>query len=334
MNSKLKWGRSSVLLMIAAVLLLSVLYFSTQKPQQDAAADQVLMVGTNVWSGYEPLYLARSMGQYDPATIQLVEHSSTSQVIRAFRNGLLQAAAVTLDEFLLLRESQLDVSIILVTDISKGADAIISKPEFNHLKDLKGKRIGVEDTALGAYFLSRALDIQGLSPSDFTIVSLSADQMEKAYDDGSVEAVVTFDPVRTKLLSKGGRQIFDSTSTPGEIVDVLVVHNGYAEQHPDNIDQLLRGWFAALANMEIDPDGSAEVFSKRLELPVDQVWGSFDGLLIPGKQGNLKMIQGDIPVLLESLIKMQKVMIDKNLMTEPVDLSRSINPKPMLRSSK
>ena len=33
-----------------------------------------LMVGTNIWAGYEPLYLARDLGYYDGQPLRLVEH--------------------------------------------------------------------------------------------------------------------------------------------------------------------------------------------------------------------------------------------------------------------
>ncbi len=76
-------------------------------------AARSLSVGTNVWPGYEPLYLARSLGLYGQAPIRLVEYASATQVIRAFRNGAIDVAALTLDEVLLLRESRLDARVII-----------------------------------------------------------------------------------------------------------------------------------------------------------------------------------------------------------------------------
>ena len=75
-----------------------------------------LRVGTNVWPGYEPLYLAESLSFYDGARVKFVEYPSTTEVMRAFRGRELEAAAVTLDEALMLARSDADFSIVLVFD--------------------------------------------------------------------------------------------------------------------------------------------------------------------------------------------------------------------------
>ncbi|MEO8040925.1 MAG: hypothetical protein ABI794_19310, partial [Betaproteobacteria bacterium] len=48
--------------------------------------EPVLRIGTNVWIGSEPLYLARELGHLKPDAVQLVEYPSASEVLRAFRN--------------------------------------------------------------------------------------------------------------------------------------------------------------------------------------------------------------------------------------------------------
>ena len=85
----------------------------------------------------------------------------------------------------------------MVTDISNGADVILAKPEIQSLKDLKGRRVGVDSTALGAFVITRALGQVGLSPKDIEIVSLGVSEQERAFKQGIVDAVVTFEPVRS-----------------------------------------------------------------------------------------------------------------------------------------
>jgi NitT/TauT family transport system substrate-binding protein len=60
-----------------------------------------------------------------------------------------------------------------------------------------------------------------------------------------VDAVVTYEPVRTKLKNAGARQIFDSTAHPGEIVDVLVVRTSYLTASPDNARLLVEAFYRA-----------------------------------------------------------------------------------------
>src|SRR5690349_15565502 len=62
--------------------------------------EPALRIGTNVWIGGEPLYLARELGELKPEAVQLVEYPSASEVLRAFRNSAIDGMVVSLDELL------------------------------------------------------------------------------------------------------------------------------------------------------------------------------------------------------------------------------------------
>ena len=62
-------------------------------------------VETNIWPGYEPLYLARHDKYLQDDKVHLIKYSSAAQVIQAYRNKLIDAAALTLDEVLLFAAS-------------------------------------------------------------------------------------------------------------------------------------------------------------------------------------------------------------------------------------
>lgn len=203
---------------MSACLLILLSAACTDSPQ-----NKPLRLGTNVWPGYEPLYLARHIGVLDSKRVQLVEYTSASQVMKAFRNELLDAAAITLDEAISLLESGEDVRIVLVTDVSSGGDVLLARPEIQTMHALEGRRIGVEHTALGAYFVSRMIELHQLDKRNIELVPLEVAAHERAYHNDEVDAVVTFDPVRSKLLAEGAVELFSSREIPGEIVDVIVV---------------------------------------------------------------------------------------------------------------
>ena len=164
-----------------------------------------LKIGTSVWPGYEPLFLARDLGYYENSPVRLVEYTSATQVIRAYRNSAIQAAVLTLDEVLLLVEDGLDPRVVLVMDISHGGDVIIAKPEIKSLSEIRGHKVGVENTALGGYFLTRALETVGLKSSDVGIIFSEVDEHETMFLKGDFDAVVTF----TSHPSGTGRVLMD-----------------------------------------------------------------------------------------------------------------------------
>ncbi len=280
-----------------------------------------MRIGTNVWPGYEPLYLARDLGYFDERSVKLIEHTSASQVIRSFRNGELDAAALTLDEVLALAETGYDPRIILVMDISDGGDVVIGRAGIADMEQLKGKRIAVEASALGAYVLTRALEQSNMTLEEITVVETEYNRHEQQFNDQAVDAVVTFEPVRSRLLAQGGNLLFDSSQIPGEIVDVLVVRAEYLDKNPDRGRELVKHWFSALEHMEKHHDDAVSRIAKRLELSPEEVSTSYEGLILPKKQANHAYLVGTsgVPALMDTAQRLSKVMKASRLLRKDVD---------------
>ena len=304
-------------------LLFVIIQFLLLSSCSDTGNQQTLRVGTNIWPGYEPLYLAREQGYFDKKQIHLVEYTSASQVIKAYKNGLLDAAAVTLDEAISLLASGEKLKIVLVMDISNGADALISQPSLKKITDLKGMRIGVEHTALGAYFINRVIDITGIDKNEITVVPLKVNQHERAFMQKKVDAVLTFEPVRTKLLSTGANILFDSSQIPGEIVDVLVVNEQHLAAFSGNIHQLKLGWFKALGDISRMTPTTIKLLGARMQLSTQDVLLAYEGLILPDEEMNEHMLHEKVnPGLLKSSQRLGKVMLDNGLIGSPVDTTK------------
>lgn len=311
---------------IVAVLLSE---YQADSAALDQDTSQSLRLGTNVWTGYEPLYLARSLGYYDKRTVHLVEYSSASHVIRAFRNNTIEVAALTLDEVLLLKELGYDVRVILVVDISHGGDVLLGNSDIAQLTDLRGRNIGVENTALGAYVLTRALQSVDMSVADVNVVPLEVDEHERAFLDGKVDAVVTFQPVHSRLIAKGAAALFDSTQIPGEIVDVLAVRGDMIDSESDKLSVLLRGWFLALQYFQEHPDDASTHMADRLQLSPPDVLTSFAGLRLPDMDENIALLSGARPELVETSRRLAEVMREQRLLEKKIDVSQLFSADPV-----
>jgi NitT/TauT family transport system substrate-binding protein len=285
-----------------------------------------MRIGTNVWPGYEPLYLARELGEFDGNDVRLVEMPNTSTVMQAYRNGILDAAACTMDEALLLAQDHADFTILLILDYSHGGDVIVARPPVDSLEKIRGKRVGLENTALGSYVISRALEIAGLNSEEITVVPVVVDEQERAYDEQRIDVVVTFDPVRTKLLLKGANQIFDSRSIPKEIVDILIVRNSFLEEHPIQVRKLLKGWFAALESISRSPDEAYGIIARRLAISKEETEVSYEGLLLPDLAENKSMLFGNPPPLLAITKRLADKMTEAKILEKSGDLKKLFAP--------
>lgn len=284
-----------------------------------------LRIGSNLWTGYETLYLARDLGYYNKYPIKLVDYPSGTEEVRAYRNGEIEGMGLSIDQALFLASTQKNIQIIAIMDISTGGDVILGNPKIKTMKDLKGKRVGVESTSLGAFFIARALEKNGMSPEDISIVSLEIIEHEQAYKQGKVDAVVTFGPPKAKLLEAGANVLFDSSQIPGEIVDTLVVNKKSIDNYPETIQALINGRFKALQYFEKNPQDAGKRMSKRTQLTPQEILQSFEGLKQPNLAENQKLLDGSDPSLINGMKKLQKIMLKNKLLTTEIDPKSILN---------
>lgn len=306
---------------LATILLLEFVMVSCTKQPLPP-----LRIGTVVWPGFECLYLARDLGYYKDTSIRLVDYNATSEVRRAFLNRELEAIAYTVPEALSMMPTAPDLQAVLVMDISNGADVILAKPELRSLQALKGSRVGMEySSGLGSYLITRALEQVDLSPQDVQIVPIEISEHEAAFKQGTVDAVITYEPVRSNLLAAGGNLLFDSSKIPGEIVDVLIVRKDLLTSQPDNLQALVEGWFRALAYLKNNPQDAARRIAPREGVTPKQFLESLKGIRIPDIQENQKLLGTENSLLMKAVRRLSEVMVENNLLQKVVDTEQFLN---------
>jgi len=293
------------------------------------APEPALRIGTNVWIGSEPLYLARELGRLDPAAVQLVEYPSASEVLRAFRNQAIDGMVISLDELFGLAADGFTPRIVLVADVSHGADVVVGRRGMRTMKDLKGKSVAVESSALGAFVLSRALAISGMQASDVNVVHLESNEQPSAFEKGQVDAAVTFDPYRTQFLQAGAQTLFDSTQMPGEIVDLVAVRDTAIAQRPEKVRALLAGWFAAIDYLDRDPKDAARRMGIRQQTTGEQFLETLKGLHIPSRDENLRMLGGATPELAVTGRRLSALMVEAKLLPVAPPVEALLAPAPL-----
>jgi len=311
----------------AVFIFILLLFFSACAKEEQAP----LRIGNNVWPGYEPLYLARSLGYFDNTPIHLVEFPSASEVLRAYNSKAIEGAGLTMDEVLQLAENRQDPRVVAIMDFSHGGDVILGKPDIPDMPGLKGKRVGVEATALGAYVLTRALETNGMALQDIQIVSLEVNEHLEAFKKDQVDAVVTFGPVHSTLLEKGARLLFDSSKIPGEIVDVLTIRSDFIRDNPETVRLLLEGWFKAIDYMKKNPEDAARRMAPREKVTPEEFMASLKGLQILSLQENQDYLRNKESSFYKGLGRLSSLMLERKLLKVPMDPLSLIDPGPLSR---
>jgi NitT/TauT family transport system substrate-binding protein len=311
------------LCVFAYVALLLTLTGCVREPET------ALRIGTNVWIGSEPLYLGRELGRLDPTAVQLVEYPSASEVLRAFRNQAIDGMVISLDELFGLAVDGLQPRIILVVDVSHGADVVVGRRGMRTMRDLKGKSVAVESSALGAFVLSRALALNGMQASDVNVVHLESNEQPSAFEKGQVDGAVTFDPYRAQFLQAGAKALFDSTQIPGEIVDLLAVRATVLEKQPKAVQALLTGWFGAIEYMKREPNDAARRMGIRQQTTGEQFLEAQQGLRVPSREENLQMLGGATPELAVTGRRLMALMVDAKLLRAGLEIEGLLAPGPL-----
>ena len=238
---------------------------------------------------------------------------------------------ISLDELFGLAVDGMQPRIILVVDVSHGADAVVGRSGMKTMKDLQGKRVAVESGALGAFMLSRALALNGMQASDVNVVHMESNEQPSAFEKGLVDGAVTFDPYRTQLLRAGGTTLFDSTRIPGEIVDLVAVRASSLDKQPEAVQSLLTGWFKALDYLQREPADAARRMGIRQQTSGEQYLAALRGLHIPSRDENLRMIGGAKPELVPSGQRLMDLMLEAKLLPFGPKIGEVLAPGPLER---
>ena len=251
-----------------------------------------MKLGMNPWVGYDPLVLARDKGLLDARQVKVVELSSSSETLRHFRNGLLEGAALTLDEALRLADEGVDVRIVAVLSASAGADVVVARSDIRTPTQLRGQRLAVEKTTVGALMLQRLLQAGGLQSHEVDIRNMEASQHLAALRSGRVDAAVSFEPLAGAMRAEGFAGIFDSRQMPGDIVDVLVVHARVQAQRPGQVEAAVLGWQRGLQALQREPQLSAQVLAVGVDLSPADYLATLKGLKFYSVPESLALLSG------------------------------------------
>ena len=159
-----------------------------------------------------------------------------SPSIDAFSAGKIDADMIVAADAMVAGASGAKSKIVCLVDYSEGSDMIVGAPGVDSIKDLKGKKVGVELTLVEHMLLLQALKVNGMSQSDVTLVGTATDKTPQTLASGKVSAIGAWYPISGQALTQvpGSKKLFTSADAKGLIFDVIAVNpTSYAEHKED-----------------------------------------------------------------------------------------------------
>ena len=306
------------------VIYLIVLCFLTSCTEP---SEEPLRISSSPWPGYEPLYLARDLNYLPSDKVHIFELPSSDINMESFRNRSTDVSTLTLDETLELLHDGIMLRILLIMDISNGGDAVLAKPEIKNMGDIKGKRISIVNITLGLYMLNRFLDHAGLERNDVEVFPMPESNQEYFFLQGDADVVITFEPVKSRLLKHGMHVIFDSSEIPNEIFDLLVVHEDVYKKRKDDLCFVAQQWFKTLNYIKQNKLDAAERITRRLHLNTDQFDILMTGMVLPDRKQNIELLGGSNPGLISPAKRLVEIMRNEKQLLRQVDVKNAIDPE-------
>jgi NitT/TauT family transport system substrate-binding protein len=249
-----------------------------------------LVISAHAWPGYQFLFVARDEALLD-ASVVLAPARNSSESMQRLREGRAHAAGLTLDEVLQLRDEGIDLRVVLVFNVSDGADMVLAQPEFTAAEQLRGQRIGLEQTSLGALMLRKFLSHSGLHRDEVTLDYIELTEQRQAFEEGRVAALITFQPLAGQLQSLGARALLTTREMPPLIFDVLAVKHEALGQYPSHLRAAISAHFQVLAMLHSNPIDTSYRLARHLGVDGSAVMSSLRGIALPDIHRNVELLR-------------------------------------------
>jgi NitT/TauT family transport system substrate-binding protein len=240
-----------------------------------AAWAAALKIGYSDWPGWVAYQVAIEKGWFKEAGVEVeFEWFDYVPSMDAFSAGKLDGVGMTNGDALVVGATGGKSVTILINDYSNGNDMIIAKPGIKSLKELKGKKIGVEVGFVDHLLILNGLEKIGMKESDVTLVNTKTNETPQVLASGDVDAVAAWQPSSGQALKlvAGSTTIYTSADEPGLIYDVLVVNPASLASRRADWLKVIKVWDRVVAYIN-DPkttDDAVKIMAARVGLKPEE----------------------------------------------------------------
>lgn len=234
-----------------------------------AQAVETMKIGTVVWAGYAPFYVADSLDLYKAhdLKVELQFFNDPALIPSAMVGGALDGGMLTYDQVIGSVAKGLKHRVVMPIDFSNGGDAIVADKSITSVAEFKGRKVGFNPLSPSDFLLAYALKSNGMTDKDIVPVNMTPEAIPGAMASGSLPVGVTYEPNVSQILGMPGDKfhvVYSSKDAPGLITDVLVFDESVIAKQPEQIKALMAGYLDGLAYMQSNPDEAAAIIGKVL----------------------------------------------------------------------
>ena len=252
-----------------------------------AHAAPTIKIGTVVWAGYGPFYVADQLDLYKKSgfKVQLQVFNDPALVTSSVTSGAIDGGMITYDQAISAVARGSTMKVVMPIDYSNGGDAVVSTSDITSVAQLKGMKVAYNPLSPSDFLISYALSTVKLGVQDIDPVAMPPESVTAAMASGGVKVGVTYEPSVSEIVKmEGGKKfhvLYSSKDAPGLITDVMTFNADYIAKHPAEVKAVIQGYVDGLAYMKDHPDEAAKMIGKALGIPAEEVAGQLSGVYNP-----------------------------------------------------
>ena len=253
--------------------LLSLCGFASAEPLKIAYSD---------WPGWVAWEIGVQKGWFKEAGVD-VEFQWFDYVpsMDAYVAGKVDGVCMTNGDALVTGATGKPSVAIIINDYSNGNDMIVGAPGINSIKDLKGKKVGLEKGFVEQLLLITGLEKNGMKFEDITMVNTPTNETPQVLASKAVDAIGAWQPNSGQALKAlpGSKPIFTSADAPGLIYDLLYVSPESLEKHKEEWAKVTQVWYriSDYIHDEKNLDDVLKILSGRVKVSPEEYEGFLRG---------------------------------------------------------
>jgi len=317
-------------------------------------ADSVVLIEISEYAGYAGLIAAN--GGLEPAPGSLFTKYCGCKVRLALSeaeswsplNSGRLAASVTTTDVLAVYGRQFRVKVPAQIGFSRGADGIVVTNDIKRVNALKGKTIAAAQFTETDFFIRYLAQEAGLGIAALGGLDAApqADRLNLVYTEdgfaagdlflgelgsgkGRLAGAVTWEPKTSEVLaqSTGQTRLLTSNRNLLIIADILIVNQGFAEQHPKIVEGLVRGLLEGNRLVRDTPDGQIETIARAFQWTPEQTRAELAKVHLSNLPENLAFFSGAIDAAgsFGGIFQSAVYAYGPELIKDPADPSRFVD---------
>jgi len=283
------------LIMISAIIALwvigGIIVFSTSTIVFEGTIKTPIKIAINEWPGYAHAFIAQEKGFFEKNGVNVElffdrEYTASQQrYIDGEVNGIFEVLPDTM-----FRNTQgLPSKVVYLMDYSESGDVFVGS--VNSIEELEGQTIGVEGiNTFSHIFALKTLEMYGLTEGDVLFEIVTAQDVVKKLDDGTIQAGHTWEPTKSDAIEKGYNVLANAGDFPYLVTDVLAFDQDIIEKRPDDIQKIVKSMFEAQEFQKTYPDEAVRIMAEAENVDPKALLAGLEAIFMTDLDENFKVM--------------------------------------------